>query len=474
MSTGFVKKDTAADMMSEKAIVREKRLCYYYFGEKNQRAVSVITLRNKEKMIMKRFFKLLLVFCFVLTVAAFVAACGDETATPESGKTSDETSSAPEQTVKAETGEKTETDKETAAETTPSLDVDPASFYKFVSFELPTDYRQAAEDYMRQESQVEWLCTKTFHISANFEVWGIDMTYPEGKSFRGLPYGHTYMPIDEFEFYLDSNRGYYCPTDSWYDVAGVECASSIVMSLDRFCPIAGGTSAFNPADDAFYGKIVGNYVFEKGDSSNQICEKNSPDVMFDAFSKAQKGDVIYHGPLSQHVRLVVDNHVQTRDGKIVGRKSYLTVIEQTNQIDTNKDGTLTTWRVDKTYDYETLLSAGFVPSTLSEYETNTSPVPYIALDKEITVDDLSQGVVAGRVSSGNTVRFVYLDLYGKDGKLVNRSIVNSRYEGTKVDLRKYGFALFANVPSGDYTFVLTAGIAAGTAELSRVEFTYSK
>lgn len=36
MSTGFVKKDTAADMMSEKAIVREKRLCYYYFGEKTK------------------------------------------------------------------------------------------------------------------------------------------------------------------------------------------------------------------------------------------------------------------------------------------------------------------------------------------------------------------------------------------------------------------------------------------------------
>ena len=41
----------------------------------------------------------------------------------------------------------------------------------------------------------------------------------------------------------------------------------------------------------------------------------------------------------------------------------------------------------------------------------------------------------------------------------------------KVILRKPSIALASNLEKGEYTFVLTAGIARGSAELARVDFT---
>ena len=422
---------------------------------------------------MKRICLTLLLLAFLTLISVFVSSCG-KSETPKAVETAEETTIL-------ETRDESEAEPEslTGVEDTrkEASSVDPSSFYFYKEFGLPSDFRQAAVDYMRAQSQMTWTAGETFRVKQDFELWSTDMTYKKGTVYSGIPYSNRSCTADEFFMTVDENNVYHQKDCNLDDVMGNGCASSVMLSYEQFSKIGGYSSVFDPASKDYKAIPVGDYSFEKGQESKEIIKQNGLKTMYASYALAQKGDVMYRGPsAAAHVRMIVESHVEYKsDGSINGRKSWISVIEQTNQIEQDPvTQAFSSWRVDKRYSFEDLFADGYVVSTLPEYETGVSDIPYIALKNEIKAEDLSDQALLGIIESSRVIHFVFADLYSTDGKLVKRFIIDHRYTGMKIELRKYSYDFFKDLEPGGYTLVLTAGIASGKAELAKVDFTYNK
>lgn len=372
-----------------------------------------------------------------------------------------------------------------------------ADYSKYVSykeFAVPTDLRQAAIDYMLEEANVVWYPGEDFSTSEYFEDqgWGINLNYKKGVEYHGLPYANTYSTIADFERYLDPGRVFTTSPDrwlgvSWRSVPGLECASSVITALAHFSDISGYSSSFCPGDKNFNAVPVGDYTYTEGTvSTKEITSSNKTEKMFECYALLQKGDVIMRRTESgsAHVRMIHGNRVYRRDDGTILAKSFVTTLEQTNQFDkTRTDGVNTTWYIDHTYTYDTLFLSFYVPTTVKEYTEGVKTPFYIGLTKEIRPEDLASGKLIGSVETNSYLRNAVYELYRLDGSLAARFVKHNTldYETKQFGTWKkqfnnadYAARLFDGLESGKYTFVLTAGIPAGEAELARVEFTYAK
>lgn len=418
--------------------------------------------------------KKLLLFIAVLALCFSLAACGD-TETPVDV---DETNA-----IEETDGEQNPGGTEPAENTLPE-GIDPKNFYKFVQFELPTDFRQAAVQGMRDQAAVEWYPEYTFTYGNKFDNWGYELTYKAGTKYTGLPYGALNSNMWEFAKYLEEHDGKYATTtdEGYFAVMGTQCNTAINLSLQKFMPTAAGISgAFMPSyPDQFIGIKVGDYDVKEGEQvSLNICTANGADKMYESYALADAGDVIMGKNDEKgvtHLRMVAAKAVVQRNnaGKINPHRSYLVCVEQTDTFDKQAKGKQTTWWLDHAYTFDTLYTSGWIAVSFDCYNTGKSVIPYIALDQEITPEILEKKTLTGTVTSDYPINSVYLSIYDKDNKLVSRQTQINDYDGKKVGLRKMSVNLFNDslVAGEEYTFVCEAGIASGAAELARVKFTH--
>ena len=387
-----------------------------------------------------------------------------------------------------ETHSKTETNSETTAseeteEEGTICGINVEDYYKVVQFDLPEgSFRDAVVEHMREQASIEWVCSETFGITEDFNSWGIHLEFKKGQKYVGIPYADTKVSAEQFRQALVDGT-YTCSSDKWKDVYGVQCVSSIYNAIQQVDPTVYGTT-YNMTPGLvsfpFRGVICGQYEVPKSlRKTQEIINKNSADVMYEAYAQLQKGDVIIMQDLDRgaaHTRLVVEDAVVTKNsaGKINKGRSYVQTVEQTNSFDAQRtDGVKTTWYVDRKYTFDQLVQTNYVPVTFEIYnkERSQCEAPYLLLDKEITARQVENGVMGSNVESNFPIRYVYLDVYGKDGQLVKREMRYDMADKFKVVLRNPSRALVSELEKGEYTFVLTAGIARGSAELARVDFT---
>lgn len=417
-----------------------------------------------------------ILFCLlVLVLVVSFASCGNNDGVgDEVNETHYET----------ETNDETKVPEETEAETEITIGGKNINdYYKVVQFDLPEgSFRDAVVAHMREQASIEWVCSETFGITEDFNSWGIHLQFKKGEKYVGIPYADTKVSAEQFRQALVDGT-YTCQSDKWKDVYGVQCVSSIYNSIQQVAPnVYGTTYNMTPGivSFEFRGIICGQYEVPKSlRKTQEIIDTNSGDVMCEAYAQLKKGDVIIMQDLDRgaaHTRLVVEDAVVLRNaaGKINKGRSYVQTIEQTNSFDAQRtDGVKTTWYVDHKYSFDKLIQTNYVPVTFEIYNKDRSEceAPYLLLDKEITPKQIEKGAIGSNVESNFPIRYVYLDLYSKDGKLVKREMKFDMADEFKVILRKPSIALASNLEKGEYTFVLTAGIARGSAELARVDFT---
>lgn len=413
---------------------------------------------------MKKVYFLLLMLIFLF----FVVSCGKK-----------EENSKEEITVKEEIKETVlETEKEEIG-----LPVDPDDYFKLVTFELPDDFRKAAVEYMRKQSSIEWTPEKTFKTGRQNENWGFELTYEEGKVYTGLLYSTRKASVDEFQLTLAKNGGKYISEKYDYSFAlGVECNTSITHSLQQFTnAVTGKAETLMPSyADLFGGVVVGEYTVPDGARQTaKIISANTPEVMYQAYSQLDVGDIIItkdEDKKVNHLRMIVEKPVvvTTASGKINPNRSYVVTIEQTDTFDkTRTDGVNTTWWVDHQYTFSKLLEKNYVPVSVEAYETGVGVVPYIGLDTEITAGILEKGTLTGTISSNYPIRFIHINLYKKDGPLVSNVVYNGEFDTRKVNLRKYASGIFTDgMTAGEYTLEVLAGVSRGYAEIAKVNFIY--
>ncbi|MBQ4117126.1 MAG: hypothetical protein IJN17_08835 [Clostridia bacterium] len=413
---------------------------------------------------MKKVYFLLLMLIFLF----LVVSCGKK-----------EENSKEEITVKEEIKETVlETDKEEI-----DLPVDPDDYFKLVTFELPDDFRKAAVEYMRKQSSIAWTPEKTFKTGRQNENWGFELTYEEGKVYTGLLYSTRKASVDEFQLTLAKNGGKY--TSEKYDYSfplGVECNTSITHSLQQFTnAVTGKAETLMPSyADLFGGVVVGEYTVPDGvRQTAKIISANTPEVMYQAYSQLDVGDIIItkdEDKKVNHLRMIVEKPVvvTTASGKINPNRSYVVTIEQTDTFDkTRTDGVNTTWWVDHQYTLSKLLEKNYVPVSVEAYRTGVGVVPYIGLDTEITAGILEKGTLTGTITSNYPIRFIHINLYKKDGTLVSNVVYNGEFDTRKVNLRKYASDIFTDgMTEGEYTLEVLAGVSRGYAEIAKVNFIY--
>ncbi|MBR3821471.1 MAG: hypothetical protein IKJ37_07600, partial [Kiritimatiellae bacterium] len=101
-------------------------------------------------------------------------------------------------------------------------------YFKFVEFELTKEpFRDVIVDYMRKQSDIEWVCGADFSVSEEFENWGISLDFKKGQKYRGIPYADTKVSYIQFQNALVDGK-YTCSSSAWKEVYGVQCISSIM------------------------------------------------------------------------------------------------------------------------------------------------------------------------------------------------------------------------------------------------------
>ena len=307
--------------------------------------------------------KLLLVLLAVVFGAAVLISCNNENPpdVPDETKAVEETKD----------GEGEEAPKGHIHDLT---DETKAKVYKWVEFELPTDLRQAAVDYMYEQAAVEWVCAESFGVKEEWAHWGINLDFQKGVKYTGQPYANSQVNVALFKRVLKDGT-YTSPSTSWDDVHGSQCVSSILNALQQVMIIDGWSYTLNPGSETFDGVRVGDYKVEQKPvnqetPTKEVCDTNGKDVMFDAYTKLQKGDTIITVNNWVHARMVVDVTVtKNAAGVLNTRRSVVKCVEQTNAFDTSRSDIKTTWRVDKSYTFEELFEDGYLPATFEVYET---------------------------------------------------------------------------------------------------------
>ncbi|MBQ6702950.1 MAG: hypothetical protein IJN17_08375 [Clostridia bacterium] len=418
---------------------------------------------------MKKFILLILAVVFCIAV---LASCGSDSS--DGGDKTDD--------VQATGGDETGNEDD-PGENQPTghihdlTDEMKAKVYKWVEFDLPADLRQAVVDYMYEQASVEWVCAESFGVKEEWEHWGINLDFQKGVKYTGQPYANSQVNVALFKRVLKDGT-YTSPSTSWDDVHGSQCVSSILNAMQQCFIIDGWSYSLNPGSESFDGIKVGDYKVDikpvnQETPTLKVCEDNGKDVIFDAYSKLQKGDTIITVNNWVHARMVVDvTIVKNNAGVLNTRRSVVKCVEQTNAFDTSRSDVKTTWRVDKMYTFEELYADGYLPATYEELQTGISHIPYITLDVENTPNVLAKGQLLGNVRSNYPVRYVILEVLGENGEVVKEYTVRGQMNDYAFGLRKYSYNLFGDgLEKGNYTFVMTAGIAAGEIEFERVAFT---
>lgn len=382
-----------------------------------------------------------------------------------------------------------ETEPETQPENEPKnekgiLTITPDDYYKCVLFELPNEpFREAAVNHMRAQASIEWVCSEDFAVSEKFNSWGINLEWKKGEKCMGIPYADTKVSLEEFKTYMVDGT-FSCDSSKWKEVPGNACMSSIFNSIQQFDPnVAGVSNQLMPSYDTFQAKIVGNYSVPMGvKTTNEIISANNVNDIYEAFASEITGDiVIYKDDIkdASHIRMLVEpaKVVRNAAGRINPSRSSVKTIEQTNAFDTlRKDGVKTTWFVDHVYTFEELIAKNYIPITLEIYskEKTECEIPYLYLDKEIIPEVLAKETAVSTVKSNFPIRFVKIELLDNEGNSVKDVVVHDLHNTRSVSLRSHMPKLFNGLENGDYTLVLTSGIAIGNAELARVDFVYNK
>ena len=418
--------------------------------------------------------KKILLLMIALLSLALLFSCGDEGGVKPVDTTDvgSQTEGTPDETTETNPGR-------------PPIPVEVLNSYKYVTFSLPTvPFRDAIVDHMRKQASIEWVCSNDFGVNEKFNSWGIDLTFIKGQKYTGIPYADTKVSYDQWVEAIGPNKRYTCDSDQWKDVFGVQCVSSIMNSIQQFDPsVCGYSTHLTPGQKEFKGVILGDYtVTEDVKQTKMIIEANSPEVLAEAYAKLKKGDIIIRQDYindASHLRVIATDPVITRNaaGKINMNRSTVTCVEQTNSFDKSRtDGVKTTWWMDHVYTFDQLRGTDYVPVTLEIYSKDpaTCELPYIYLDKEILESQIQKNALGSTVKSNFPIRFVHLDIYKKSGEFVKREMAYDMASNYSVNLRKYSMTLTDGLESGEYTLVVTAGIAIDKAELGRFDFTFTK
>ena len=299
-----------------------------------------------------------------------------------------------------------------------------------------------------------------------------------GEIYGGLPYiglgtGNVYRLMD----YMDEERG----------VVDMSEASKHPKLFGNQCSVGaywGWARVINSADyDWTYNMVasrgfipVGPYTYNtaiscfKEEGTDQICEKNGEQIMFQSYAKMLPADgLIASYPTGGHVTMCsIAPHVEyNRNGSINGEKSYLYITDQHQRWVEAENAAGVTYQhknyINRKFTFQQLFKAYCVPFTFAEFQ-GTDPIEETVCTVDLEGDSVTVSQLKNAVVKANYgISDVYVYLKNSDGEALFYKAARVTHAGeTKMSLGEtvYG-TTFGKYADGNYTVEVVCQLGTG-------------
>lgn len=321
--------------------------------------------------------------------------------------------------------------------------------------QILAERRDTVVEYMRKMLTVLWRAEKDMDYQLHS---GMRMPIKAGCIYSGLPYTNGCGTMESFLAYASApdKKGVYTISAESADVVkgalggnsatlgklGNDCSAAVFVA---WAQIGASITSSNPEYMCEkYGLIkVGEYETkfitdsrgaELLDDTQMMCMDNGKDVMNAAYAKLQKGDAVVTNPQSgDHVMMVVDvKVVYDKNEKIDGKKSFITVIDQSRTDQANGKWVENAELGEKVYvigqtehgiTFQSLYDKGYLPYTCKELiDPSPVPEPYVNdSETEYGFDKL----LIGTFTSNWAIDRVKLTIKDNTGKVVQEATATS-------------------------------------------------
>ena len=325
--------------------------------------------------------------------------------------------------------------------------------------------RDEAESYMRSMLTVLWspqediLYTLDNKASPQESSPTTQMLLRADRLYRGMPYSYAGSTLAAFLEYAgepDSQNIYTISDLPWIALSrnselarvGLDGSSSLMVAWARVARsfTFANSSEMTPENGYLH---VGDYEAPSDNSkgSDQICQKNGPDVMYAAYAQLLKADGLFTSASSgAHTMMVVETHVvKDKAGVIDPEQSYVITLEQSKYPFQNEEYTYdehlgcdvyTISSIDKQHTFKDLFNGGYLPITCKEL-IDPTPLP------EADVSDTNPATkyevfYNGYVQSNYHIDTITTTITDRNGNVIQEAALRAtRYDKHVVAVNRY-------------------------------------
>ncbi len=359
---------------------------------------------------------------------------------------------------------------------------DTSKFSFFQKFDAPTgNPREIVMDYMMKMAEIKWKPAEDFTIGwegpASFDP-NMSLMFFDNKTYRGTTYGNTHCSLELFTHFLDENNILKMDNYSYEKIVGNNCSTTMTLAYQQIIDLP--ISVLKPISSRIgLLKLAGDLKIPEGlgDNwySNEVFSTNGRDAVYEAYTTLDSGDILYKSIQGTgHTRMVRKVEVtKSAAGTIMPTRSFVYCVESTNAWEDSTQTSL--WFIDRKYSFADLFDTSFMPVTLEIFHKDnpTYKDAYIAYTGTPTADNVLKGMLPGTISSNFPLNYVMLTIKDSTGNIALRDINAGMTTSYTFDLRK-AYLKTSNLPNGDYTLTIRAGIARGGADVCTVNFTVNK
>lgn len=359
---------------------------------------------------------------------------------------------------------------ESAIPTEPSETAAPTEPEKLFITSDEVDLRQMVVDYMYAMANIQW----TAGVTIDYSSYSSSLVYESGKTYLGMVYNNNRNGFEAFLDLMDENNQHTGTITGWSSAVGNSCATCIEHAWQLVSP---GVEYEYSIDMMPYYENTGviavgdiDWSCYDGKNTNSIIRGNERSVVLEAYAMAMPGDsMVRYQNTGGHALMVTKEPtvVRNADGSINLVNSYMYLTDQNNRLHNRREYP-SSWEVDRKVSFANALQDGYLPVTVPELRDGKAPVPTFEVSNPPTAEDLAAGIVRGSVRSNYCLNTVRIEV--RSGDTVVASAKAHPYE------RNFGFKNLgnqlgiANLPTGEYTLVITAEVGLATQTLIETNF----
>lgn len=358
------------------------------------------------------------------------------------------------------------------------LPTDTSKFSFFQVFKAPEgNPREIVMDYMMDMAEIKWQPAEDFTIgwegTASFDP-NMALKFYKGKTYNGTTYGNTHCSLELFSHFVDANGILKMDNYSYEKIIGNNCSTTMTLAYQQIVnmpisvlkPISSRTGLL---------KLAGDLRIPEGKGDNwysaEVFAENGQEAVYEAYTTLESGDILYKSiPGTGHTRMVRKVEVsKSAAGKLMPTRSYIYCVESTNAWDTSEQKSL--WFIDRKYSFSEAYGTMFMPVTLEIFHKDapTYSDAYLSYDGKPTENNIKNGLLPGQVKSNFPLNYVMVTVNDADGNTVKREIKAGMTTNYTFDMRKI-YLKTSDLPAGEYTLTIRAGIARGGADIASVKF----